>query len=61
MVTADFEITIRYDHFRADTEKLMRIIREMDGFKASAINEDEAVRQAKEELRRRLIAAGLSK
>ena len=60
-MTNKIDVTIRFDKYESDMEKLKKIMKEMDGFEASATNKDDAFRQVKEEFRRRLIQSGLSK
>ncbi len=52
-------ITLRMESFKSDSEKLKRILKEMDRYKTSTTDKDEADRQFKEELTRRLREAGL--
>jgi hypothetical protein len=60
-MTDKIDITIRFDKAKADIETLKRILREMDHYKPTTTDKDEAIRQWKEEFHRRVIQAGLSR
>lgn len=60
-MTDEVSVTIRFDKYKSDFEKLRRIMKEMDNYKTTTSDKDEAIRQWKEEFRRRLIQSGLSK
>jgi hypothetical protein len=60
-LTDKVDVTLRFDQFKSDTEKLKRIIKEMDNYKTTTSDKDGAIRQWKKEFRRRLKASGLSK
>ncbi len=60
-MTDKIDVTIRGDRVKSDFAKLKRIMVEMDNYKVFTADENEAVREWKEEFQRRLIEAGLSK
>lgn len=60
-MTDDLKITINFGRAKSDIAKLKRIMEDMDNYKTTTSDKDEAIRQWKEEFHRRLVAAGLSK
>jgi len=61
VMSEDIKVTIGLGTASRDLDKLRRIIEEMRDFKTTASTKDEAKRKYAEELRRRLVDAGLSK
>ena len=61
VMNEDIKVTIGLDTASRDLDKLRRVIEEMRDFKTTASTKEEAKRKFAEELRRRLVDAGLSK
>ena len=53
------KVTIRLDKFKSDSEKLMRILKELNEAKITATDENEAIRKLDEEFCRQARQAGL--
>ncbi len=58
-MTEKTNVTIRLDRSNQDFASLKRIVKEMESFKTTRNNEEDAVEQFNDELRKRLAEAGL--
>ena len=55
----DITIKLDFDRFKSDSEKLKRILKEMDNIKINTTDKDDAKCQFEDEFRKRCIQAGL--